>query len=86
MKSEKEVLGPSTIIASFSLLFSRLKVYRRSAILLDTGYIIHNDIKGGQLGPYSFSQSGMIWSDVKVTCNGESLACNDFHKVCRINL
>ncbi|XP_057309993.1 cartilage oligomeric matrix protein-like isoform X1 [Hydractinia symbiolongicarpus] len=49
----------------------RLKVYRRSAILLDTGYIIHNDIKGGQLGPYSFSQSGMIWSDVKVTCNEE---------------
>lgn len=49
----------------------RLKVYRYSGMLLDTGYIVHKEIMGGQIGPYAFSQAGVMWSDVKITCNGK---------------
>ena len=51
--------------------YFRLKVYKYSAILLDTGYIVHEKLRGGKLGPYAFSQASLIWSNMKVSCNGK---------------
>lgn len=49
----------------------RLKVYKESAIWLDTSYIIHNKLNGGRLGPYSFSQPNLILSDIRIKCNND---------------
>jgi len=49
--------------------FIRLKVYRYSAILVDTGYIVHDKLQGGRIGAYAFSQASVMWSNMKITCN-----------------
>ena len=38
--------------------------------MLDTGYLKNDALKGGKLGPYAFSQSRVIWSNIQIKCNG----------------
>ena len=41
--------------------------------MVDTGFLQNESLKGGRFGPYAFSQARMIWSNIKIECNGRIL-------------
>eukprot|EP00112_Aurelia_sp_Birch-Aquarium-sp1_P017304 Seg3995.1 transcript_id=Seg3995.1/GoldUCD/mRNA.D3Y31 product=Thrombospondin-4 protein_id=Seg3995.1/GoldUCD/D3Y31 len=49
----------------------RLQVFEHSNLLVDTGYIVNTELKGGKVGLYAFSQEGVIWSNLKIECNDD---------------
>jgi len=40
-------------------------------MMVDTGFIVNESLKGGKFGPYAFSQSNVIWSNIEIECNGK---------------
>ncbi|XP_066924017.1 cartilage oligomeric matrix protein-like [Clytia hemisphaerica] len=49
----------------------RLKVYKDLELMVDTGFLQNETLKGGKFGPYAFSQARMIWSNMKIECNDD---------------
>ena len=49
-------------------------LFENQQMVADSGAIRDNTIKGGRLGVYSFSQEGVIWSNLVYRCNGEYFA------------
>jgi len=49
----------------------RLQVHKGFEMMVDTGYIVNEKLKGGKIGPYAFSQARMIWSNMRIECNDE---------------
>ncbi|XP_037794812.1 cartilage oligomeric matrix protein-like isoform X2 [Penaeus monodon] len=46
----------------------RFYLYRGTNLVMDSGNIYNDALKGGRLGLYCFSQEEIIWSNVKYTC------------------
>ena len=42
-------------------------------MLVDTGYIFNEELKGGKVGFFAFSQENVIWNNLKIECNGLSV-------------
>ena len=51
--------------------FFRLQVFEGKNLYFDTGCLFDKTIKGGKVGLFVFSQKNVIWSDIKVKCEGE---------------
>ncbi|XP_063594894.1 cartilage oligomeric matrix protein-like [Penaeus indicus] len=49
----------------------RFYLYQGTNLVMDSGNIYENTLKGGRLGLYCFSQEEIIWSNVKYTCEEE---------------
>ena len=54
----------------YPFIFCRLQVYEGKDKFFDTGCLYDRSIKGGRVGLFVFSQKAVIWSDVKVKCEG----------------
>ncbi|CAH1796395.1 unnamed protein product [Owenia fusiformis] len=50
----------------------RILLYEGTELVADSGNIIDHTLKGGRLGVFSFSQEGVIWSDLVYRCNGDT--------------
>lgn len=53
---------------NFFFFILRLKVYSGKDMMMDTGCVCHNAIKGGRLGLFVFSQEKVIWSNMMNRC------------------
>lgn len=51
----------------------RLRMFQGTTMVVDSGNIYDNTLKGGRLGVFCFSQEMIIWSDLVYRCNGGSL-------------
>ncbi|CAL4106126.1 unnamed protein product, partial [Meganyctiphanes norvegica] len=49
----------------------RLRVLKGATLVADSGNIFDNEIKGGRLGAFVFSQEDVIWSNLGYRCNDE---------------
>uniref|UniRef100_H2ZQX7 TSP C-terminal domain-containing protein n=1 Tax=Ciona savignyi TaxID=51511 RepID=H2ZQX7_CIOSA len=49
----------------------RIRFFRQSQLIADTGSVLDNTVKGGRLGVFCFSQENVIWSNLVYRCNGE---------------
>ena len=50
----------------------RVLLFERGQVVADSGPIRDFSHKGGRLGVFSFSQEGVIWSNLVYRCNGKS--------------
>lgn len=50
----------------------RLRIFEGETMVADSGNIFDDQLKGGRLGVFCFSQEMIIWSDLVYRCNGES--------------
>lgn len=48
-----------------------LKIFNGKRLVVDSGNVFDNTLKGGRLGMYAFSQEMIIWSNMVYRCNGE---------------
>ncbi|KAK3864814.1 hypothetical protein Pcinc_029530 [Petrolisthes cinctipes] len=49
----------------------RLRIFEGKNMVADSGNIYDNELKGGRLGVFCFSQEMIIWSDLVYRCNDE---------------
>lgn len=47
----------------------RVKLFRNSDLIVDSGYIYDHTLQGGRLGVYCFSQEQITWSNLEYRCN-----------------
>lgn len=47
-------------------------------MVADSGNIFDDQLKGGRLGVFCFSQEMIIWSDLVYRCNGKPTNNNDY--------
>ena len=52
--------------------FYRLLLFEETNLVADSGNVYDATLRGGKLGVFSFSQEGVIWSDLVYRCNGNS--------------
>ena len=53
--------------------FYRLLLFEETNLVADSGNVYDATLRGGKLGVFSFSQEGVIWSDLVYRCNGNSI-------------
>lgn len=41
---------------------------KNSEVIADSGELFDNELAGGRLGLYSFSQDGVFWSNLRYEC------------------
>jgi len=46
----------------------RLRIFKGRKLVVDSGNVIDNTLKGGRLGVFCFSQEQLIWSDLSYNC------------------
>uniref|UniRef100_F6TNY6 Trhombospondin Bi n=1 Tax=Ciona intestinalis TaxID=7719 RepID=F6TNY6_CIOIN len=49
--------------------YIRIRFFRKSNMIADTGPVLDDTVKGGRLGVFCFSQENVIWSNLVYRCN-----------------
>lgn len=52
-------------------LYYRMLLFEETNLVADSGNVYDATLRGGKLGVFSFSQEGVIWSNLVYRCNGK---------------